>query len=143
MKFKDYFINEASTKTIDINWTGDRQDIANAKKKFNVSIKPNKYGADISGKPDDIKAYLFSDDYQIDKDDFEDLYKDELYEARKMPVDVQWSDDAEDIEDIKDDFNLDVKPQRGTDMVAIVGMPKDIRKYLSTVVGLNNKAIEE
>ena len=67
--------------TIDIDFIGDKKDMANAQKKFKVKFKMRGRGqADVSGNKSDIINYLQSDMYGMDPEDIEDIFP-ELMEA--------------------------------------------------------------
>ena len=71
-------VNEA---TVDIDFVGDKSDIKNAAKQFNVTISKGKgQGHDLKGKKKDILKYLQSDFYDMDMDDIKEFYP-ELLES--------------------------------------------------------------
>ena len=59
--------------TVDLNWDGSARDKKFAETKYKIKIKPNRYGAIISGDKAKVLAYVSGQDYDMDDEDIEDL----------------------------------------------------------------------
>ena len=59
--------------TVDLNWDGSARDKKFAETKYKIKIKPNRYGAIISGDKAKVLAYVSGQDYGMDDEDIEDL----------------------------------------------------------------------
>jgi hypothetical protein len=82
--------------TVDLNWDGSARDKKFAETKYKIKIKPNRYGAIISGDKAKVLAYVSGQDYDMDDADIEDLMPelmqdyhesyDEMKEGKNYPV---------------------------------------------------------
>ncbi len=59
--------------TVDLDWDGSARDKKFAETKYKIKIKPNRYGAIISGDKAKVLAYVSGQDYDMDDEDIEDL----------------------------------------------------------------------
>ena len=59
--------------TVDLNWDGSARDKKFAETKYKIKIKPNRYGAIISGDKAKVLAYVSGQDYGMDDEAIDDL----------------------------------------------------------------------
>jgi len=80
--FKELFVE--GTKTISIDWASEEKGLdKKLSKEYKISIKDNgRMEATVKGDPKKIKAFLTSADYDMDKEDVEELFP-ELNEVTK------------------------------------------------------------
>jgi|TARA_B100000470_G_scaffold221927_1_gene213977 hypothetical protein len=118
---------------------GEKQYMKDVKKKFKVTIKLTRYGAELSGKKQDIVDFMMSDMYGgVDQRDIEDMWPDlmEIYDdPDNLDPDTTKNPDEDEIEEAANSAQLKkaqaIATKNSGDMAAAIKAIEKIKRGLS------------